>query len=44
MTDAGGVTSSNGGATVTVTKPGKVTLVATLKGYIRAEATVKVSQ
>ena len=26
------------------TKPGKVTLVATLKGYIRAEATVNVSQ
>ena len=44
VTDAGGVTSSNGSATVTVTKPGKVTLVATLKGYIRAEATVNVSQ
>jgi hypothetical protein len=27
-----------------VTKPGKVTLAATLKGYIRAEATVNVTR
>ena len=44
MTDAGAVTAHNGDATVTVTKPGKVTLVATLKGYIRAEATVNVTK
>ncbi len=44
VTDAGAVTAHNGDATVTVTKPGKVTLVATLKGYIRAEATVKVTK
>ena len=44
VTDAGAVTAHNGDATVTVTKPGKVTLVATLKGYIRAEATVNVTK
>jgi hypothetical protein len=44
VTDAGGVTSSRGAATVTVPKPGKVTLVATLKGYIRAETTIKVTK
>lgn len=44
VTDAGAVTAHNGNATVTVTKPGKVTLVATLKGYIRAEATVNVTK
>ena len=44
VTDGGAVTATNGGATVTVTKPGKVTLVATLKGYIRAETTVNVTK
>jgi hypothetical protein len=44
VTHAGAVTGHNGQATVTVTKPGKVTLVATLKGYIRAEATVTVNK
>lgn len=44
VTDAGAVTDHSGNATVTVTKPGKVTLVATLKGYIRAEATVTVTK
>jgi hypothetical protein len=44
VTDAGAVTSTNGSATVTVAKAGSVTLIATLKGYIRAEATVNVSQ
>jgi hypothetical protein len=44
VTDAGVPTSARGTATVTVTKPGKVTLVATLKGYIRAEATVTVTR
>jgi hypothetical protein len=44
VTDAAGVTSSKGSATVTVSKPGKITLVATLKGYIRAEATVNVTR
>lgn len=44
VTDAAGVTSSAGSASVSVSKPGKVTLVATLKGYIRAEATVDVTK
>jgi hypothetical protein len=44
VTDSGAVTAHNGDATVTVTKPGKVTLVATLKGYIRTEATVNVTK
>jgi hypothetical protein len=44
VTDSGAVTAHNGDATVTVTKPGKVTLVARLKGYIRAEATVNVTK
>jgi hypothetical protein len=44
VTDAAAATAHSGGATVTVTKPGKVTLVATLKGYIRAEATVNVTK
>ena len=43
MTDGGAVTNKHGVATVTATKAGKVTLVATLKGYIRAEATVTVT-
>jgi hypothetical protein len=44
VTDGGAVTNHGGHATVTVAKPGKVTLVATLKGYIRAEATVTVTK
>ncbi|MGZ4167959.1 MAG: hypothetical protein ACXVRW_13740 [Solirubrobacteraceae bacterium] len=44
VTDAGSVTDKHGAATVTVTKAGKVTLVASLTGYIRAEATVTVSK
>ncbi len=44
VTDAAAVTDHNGKATVTVTKPGKLTLVATLKGDIRAEATVNVTK
>jgi hypothetical protein len=40
VTHAGALTDHNGRATVTVTKAGRVTLVATLKGDIRAEATV----
>jgi hypothetical protein len=44
VTNAGAITDKHGAATVTVTKPGKVTLVATLKGYIRAEATVNVTR
>jgi hypothetical protein len=44
ITDAGALTDRNGRATVTVTKAGKVTLVATLKGDIRAEATVTVTR
>lgn len=43
VTDGGTVTNKQGVATVSVTKAGKVTLVATLKGYIRAEATVTVT-
>jgi hypothetical protein len=44
VTGAGAVTDKHGAATVTATKAGKVTLVASLKGYIRAEATVKVAK
>jgi hypothetical protein len=44
VTHAGALTDKNGDATVTVTKTGKVTLVATLKGDIRAEATVNVTK
>jgi hypothetical protein len=44
VTDAKAATGKRGAATVTVTKPGKVTLIATLKGFIRAEATVKVAK
>lgn len=44
VTDAGSVTDKHGAATVTATKAGKVTLVASLTGYIRAEATVTVSK
>ena len=44
VTDAKATTGKRGAATVTVTKPGRVTLIATLKGFIRAEATVKVTK
>lgn len=44
VTHAGAVTDKHGVATVTAAKAGKVTLVASLKGYIRAEATVKVAK
>lgn len=44
VTDGSAVTDHGGRATVTVTKPGKVTLAATLEGYIRAEATVTVTR
>jgi hypothetical protein len=44
VTDGGAPTDRHGNAVVTVTKPGKVRLVATLKGYIRAEATVSVTR
>ncbi len=43
VTDGGAATDKHGVATVTATRAGKVTLVATLKGYIRAEATVTVT-
>jgi hypothetical protein len=43
VTEGGTVTNKQGVATVTATRAGKVTLVATLKGYIRAEATVTVT-
>jgi len=42
-TVAGTTTDSNGTATVTLTHAGKVTLTAADKGYIRAEAQVRVS-
>jgi hypothetical protein len=44
VTDGQAVTGKQGVASVTVPKAGKVTLVATLKGYIRAEATVTVTK
>jgi hypothetical protein len=44
VTDAGAVTDKGGDASVTVAKAGKVTLTATLKGYIRAEVTVNVTK
>ncbi len=44
VTDGVKATDSHGAATVTAHKAGKVTVVATLKGYIRAEATVTVSK
>jgi hypothetical protein len=44
VTDAEATTGKRGAATVTVTKPGTVTLIATLKGFVRAEATVKVTK
>lgn len=44
VTDGGARTDRHGAVTVTVAKAGKVTLVATLKGYIRAEATVRVAR
>ena len=44
LTDAGAVTDKHGAASLTATKPGKLTIVATEKGFIRAEATVKVTK
>jgi hypothetical protein len=44
VTDGVKATDSHGTATVTAHKAGSVTLIATLKGFIRAEATVRVSQ
>jgi hypothetical protein len=44
VTNGAAVTNKRGIATVTVGKTGKVTLVATLKGDIRAEATVTVTK
>jgi hypothetical protein len=44
VTDAGALTDKHGSATVTATQAGKLTLVATLKGDIRAEATVTVTK
>jgi hypothetical protein len=44
VTRAGAVTDKHGATTVTATKAGKLTLVASLKGYIRAEATVTVTK
>jgi hypothetical protein len=43
VTDAAANTNTHGATTVTVAKPGRVTLTATLKGFVRAEMTVKVS-
>ncbi len=40
VTDGVNTTDKSGATTVTASKPGKLTLVATQKGYIRAEATV----
>jgi hypothetical protein len=44
VTDAGAVTDRHGSARVTATKAGKLTLVASLRGYIRTEATVTVTR
>jgi hypothetical protein len=44
VTGAAAATDAHGAATVTATKAGKLTLVASLKGYIRAEATVTVTR
>jgi len=44
VTHAGAATDTHGAATVTAGKAGKLTLVASLKGYIRAEATVTVTR
>jgi hypothetical protein len=44
VTDGRAVTDRHGATSVTATRAGKVTLVATLKGYIRAEATVTVTK
>lgn len=43
VTAGGAVTGANGTTTVTPAKAGKLTIVATEKGYIRAEATVTVT-
>jgi hypothetical protein len=44
VTKAGAATDKHGATTVTATKAGKLTLIASLKGYIRAEATVSVTK
>ena len=44
VTGVGAVTDEHGATTVTATRAGRLTLVATLKGYIRAEATVTVTK
>jgi hypothetical protein len=44
VTGVGAVTDKHGATTVTATRAGRLTLVATLKGYIRAEATVTVTK
>jgi hypothetical protein len=44
VTDGAAVTAKDGTASVTATKAGKLTVVATEKGFVRAEATVTVSK
>ena len=44
VTDGVKATDSHGTTTVTASKPGKLTIVATAKGFIRNEATVTVSK
>ncbi len=44
VTDGASVTGADGTASVTAGKAGKVTIVATEKGFVRAEATVSVSK
>jgi hypothetical protein len=44
VTDGANATDTHGATTVTASKPGKLTIVATEKGFIRAEATVTVSK
>jgi hypothetical protein len=44
VTGGAAVTGSNGTASVTATKAGKLTIVATEKGFVRAEATVTVAK
>jgi hypothetical protein len=44
VTDGVKTTDTHGATTVTASKPGKLTIVATEKGFIRAEATVTVSK
>ncbi len=44
VTDGGAVTDRHGAASVTATKAGKLRVVATREGYVRAEATVTVTR